>query len=131
VSKALAGRALRNVDDPLTMNGFANQLLPPKRCRDVGEIGHDAVEIITANFRHSQSGDGTDRMIHSVEDEEIEIAKVTRHDEVDNLGSSIFQRAITGPPSVENEVQERWGGTLADEIASWRDRANRLTTEAR
>ena len=83
--------ALSNVDDPFAMNRFAHQLRPPQSGRDVRKVGDDTVQNLPSYLCDLESGYCADRMVHLVQNEEIEVAQVARNRVVDDLPATIFE----------------------------------------
>lgn len=70
-------------------------------------------------------------MVHAIEDEEIEVAKVTRNGKVHDLPTAILQIAIMTGPTIQNDKDRTWRIALANEVAFRLDRARRLGAKAR
>lgn len=56
-------------------------------------------------------------MVHAIENEEIEVAKVTRNGKVHDLPTAILQMAIMTGPAVEDHEDRTWHIALANEVA--------------
>jgi len=102
---SFVSRSLGNIHDPLAVNGLADELLPPKCRRDVRRRSDDPQEEFATDLRNFETRYRGDRMIHSIQDEEVKIAKIARDGEVDDLPTPIFQRAIVARPPLENEIE--------------------------
>ena len=99
-----AGGALTDVYNPFAVDRLAHQLHPPQRSRDVRTVGDDAAEHFAAYLGYLEPRNGTDRMVHSVENEEVEVAKVPRNGKVYNLPPTIIQRPVVAGPSIQNDI---------------------------
>ena len=112
------------------MNRLADQLLPPERRGYVGKVGHQANENFAADFGDFQPRDRPYGMIHAIENEEVEVAKIAGDGEVDNLPASIFERAIVAPPTFKDQVKRAWRVTFANELSPRLNRMRRLFRNA-
>jgi len=65
-----------------------------------GQVRDDVVKNLTSDLRNLQPRNRADRMIHAIENEEVEIAQVARNREVNDLPASIFQHSIVTSPAI-------------------------------
>jgi hypothetical protein len=103
VRDAFLGGALSNVDNPLAVNGFAHKLLPPERGCYVRVSRDDAVENLPANLGDPELRYRSDPVVHPIEDEQVEVAKVAGNSKIDNLAAAIMQRSIVAGTTLQDQ----------------------------
>jgi hypothetical protein len=69
-------------------------------------------------------------MIHPVENEEVEIAKVAGDGEVDDLPATVRQSPIVAPPAANDQIDEIRGVAFADQVVPRPDGPGRSSAEA-
>src|SRR3954451_16508733 len=128
---SLRRAALRDVDDPLTMDRLAHQLLPPKRGREVRIVGDDPMKYVPADLGDFKLRYCADRMVHSVENEQVEVAKVAWNGEVHGLAAAVAQASVVTGPAFQDQIDRARSVAFADQVAPRRDRARRLSCKPR
>src|SRR5215203_1721640 len=82
------------------------------------------------NLGDPEPGQGANRMVHAVEDEDIEVAQIARDGEIDNLAPAVVQRPIVAGPAFEDEKDRAWRFALPDEVATGANGAARQGADA-
>jgi hypothetical protein len=118
VSETLIGATLAKIEGPFALHGRSYKLVPPERLRNARPLGSESVHLLRSDRCDLQPGDRADAVIHVPQDVDIDVAKIARDEQSNDLPLPVRQLLVPAGPAVEDEVDITRLVTLGDEIAA-------------
>jgi len=120
VGDALIGRTPADVDQPFSQNGFVHQGAPPERTRDHRVMRRDGIDGRARDVDDLTLGDGADVVVHMVEDEDVEVTEVARHQERHDLALAVRKHLVAAGEAIHDKMHVARGVALTDQVRSRR-----------
>ena len=92
--------------------------MPPKRLGDPRAGLGEAIHIFRRNGRILDSGDRADRVVHLLEDVDVEVADIAGNEEADDLPPPVRQPLVAARPAAEDQAHDLGVVALANDIAA-------------
>lgn len=97
-------RSAADVENPFAKHAFIDQGRPPQRLGQAIVMRCKRIEILARNEGDAAGVQGNDPMVHVSENRDMQVTKIARYEEGDDLSRAVRQRLVASRPTLDDDV---------------------------